>query len=61
VGNDPHCLRNLIDNPKFAELKADLSTRLDTWMKSQGDKGAATEALAHTRKSKFKENKRPTR
>jgi uncharacterized sulfatase len=57
VENDPHCLRNLIDDPKFAELKADLSTRLDAWMKSQGDEGAATEALAHTRKSGFKENK----
>jgi uncharacterized sulfatase len=61
VENDPHCLRNLIDDPKFVELKADLSTQLDAWMKSQGDEGAATEALAHTRKSKFKENIRPTR
>ena len=59
VENDPHCLNNLIDNPKLTELKADLSTRLDAWMKSQGDEGAVTEALAHTRKSKFKENKRP--
>ena len=59
VKNDPHCLNNLIDNPKLTELKADLSTRLDAWMKSQGDEGATTEALAHTRKSKFKENKRP--
>jgi uncharacterized sulfatase len=59
VENDPHCLNNLIDDPKLAELKADLSARLDAWMKSQGDKGAVTEALAHTRKSKFKENKRP--
>ena len=59
VENDPHCLNNLIDDPKYAALKADLSTRLDAWMKSQGDEGAATEALAHTRKSKFKENKRP--
>jgi N-sulfoglucosamine sulfohydrolase len=54
VENDPHCLNNLIDDPKLAELKADLSARLDAWMKSQGDKGAVTEALAHTRKSKFK-------
>ena len=59
VENDPHCLKNLIDNPEYAELKGDLSTQLDAWMISQGDKGAATEALAHTRKSKFKENKRP--
>jgi N-sulfoglucosamine sulfohydrolase len=57
VENDPHCLKNLIDDPKFAQLGADLSTRLDAWMKSQGDKGAATEAQAHTRKSGFKENK----
>ena len=61
VENDPHCLNNLIDDPEFVELKADLSTQLNAWMKSQGDEGAATEALAHTRKSKFKENKRPTR
>ncbi|MDB4357290.1 sulfatase [Mariniblastus sp.] len=61
VEKDPHCLNNLIDDPMLAELKDDLSTRLDAWMKSQGDEGAATEALAHTRKSKFKENKRPTR
>ncbi len=59
VENDPHCLNDLIGDPKFAELKADLSTRLDAWMKSQGDKGAATEAQAHTRKGGFKENKRP--
>jgi N-sulfoglucosamine sulfohydrolase len=59
VENDPHCLNNLIDDPAYAELKAELSTRLDAWMKSQGDEGAATEALALTRKSKFKENKRP--
>ena len=61
VENDPHCLNNLIDNPKFAELKVDLSMRLDAWMKSQGDEGAVTEAQALTRKSKFKENKRPNR
>tara|TARA_B110000483_G_scaffold239204_1_gene317272 strand:+ start:808 stop:2220 length:1413 start_codon:yes stop_codon:yes gene_type:complete len=59
VENDPHCLNNLIDNPKYAELKVDLSTQLDAWMISQGDKGAGTEALAHTRSKRFKENKRP--
>ena len=60
VEHDPHCLNNLIDDPKFAQLKEDLSTRLDTWMESQGDEGAVTEALALTRKSKFKENIPPT-
>lgn len=59
VENDPHCLNNLIDDPKHARMKAELSKRLDAWMKSQGDEGAATEALAHTRKSNYKENKRP--
>ena len=60
VENDPHCLNNLIDDQKYAELKAELSDRLDAWMKSQGDNGAATEALARTRQSGYKENKRPT-
>ena len=60
VENDPHCLNNLIDDQEYAELKAELSDRLDAWMKSQGDNGAATEALARTRQSGYKENKRPT-
>jgi uncharacterized sulfatase len=60
VENDPHCLNNLINDPRYAELRAELSTRMDTWMESQGDEGAVTEALALTRKSKFKENIRPT-
>ena len=59
VENDPHCLNNLIDDPKHAGIKTELSKRLDVWMKSQGDEGAATEALAHTRGRRYKENKRP--
>ena len=46
---DPHCLNNLIDDPGLTGLKLDLSNRLDAWMKQQGDKGAETEAIAHTR------------
>jgi len=53
VANDPHCLNNLIEDPRFAELKAGLSRKLDEWMKSQGDKGAETEAIAHTRKAGY--------
>lgn len=60
VENDPHCLNNLIDDPKYAGLKTELSERLDAWMQSQGDDGAATEALALTRQSGYKENRRPT-
>ena len=59
VENDPHCLNNLIDDPRYAAMKTDLSRRLDSWMKSQGDEGAATEALAHTRQRRYKENRRP--
>lgn len=59
VQKDPHCLENLIDDPKLAETRTTLSSKLDAWMKSQGDKGAATEEIAHTRKAGFqKKNKR---
>lgn len=51
VVNDPHCLNNLIDDPKLADLKNELGTELDSWMESQGDKGAETEAIANTRKA----------
>ncbi len=53
VVNDPHCLNNLIDDPSLTGLKLDLSNRLDAWMKQQGDKGAETEAIAHTRKASY--------
>jgi len=53
VQNDPHCLNNLIDDTRYAQLKAQLSQKLDQWMLSQGDKGAETEALAHTRKANY--------
>ncbi len=58
VEKDPHCLNNLIDDPKYKAIKSELSKRLDAWMKSQGDQGAATEAMAHTRHRGYKENKR---
>lgn len=49
VADDPHCLHNLAPDPKFADLKKELSTQLDQWMTSQGDQGLKTEALAPTR------------
>ena len=54
---DPHCLNNLIDAPEHKELTARLSKQLDQWMESQGDKGAETEAIAHTRKAGFGKKK----
>ena len=49
VANDPHCLHNLIDDPRLAETRNQLSGQLDAWMKSQGDSGHAIEAKAHER------------
>ena len=54
VVKDPHCLTNLVSDPELADLKNELALRLDEWMASQGDHGAQTEAIAHTRKAKFK-------
>ena len=53
VAADPHCLNNRIEDPRLAKLKAELSQKLDEWMKSQGDQGAETEAIAHTRKAGY--------
>ena len=53
VASDPHCLINLIDDPDLVELRRELSSQLDAWMESQGDQGAETEAIAHTRNANF--------
>ena len=60
VSVDPHCLNNLVDSEELSALKVELSEELDRWMKSQGDKGAETEALAHTRKASFGKKKNGT-
>ncbi len=39
TATDPFELTNLADDPKHAELKKQLSARLDEWMKEQGDPG----------------------
>ena len=56
VEHDPHCLHNLIQDPKYAALQKTLSQQLDQWMASQGDQGAATEEIAHTRKASAQKN-----
>jgi N-sulfoglucosamine sulfohydrolase len=53
VKSDPHCLNNLIDDTRLSMLKLELSNKLDQWMASQGDQGAETEAIAHTRKAGY--------
>lgn len=47
---DPWCLNNF-DNPEVINL---LSSKLDDWMKQQGDKGDATERAAHERQPEDK-------
>ena len=46
---DPWNRKNLIGDPALAPVVADLRSRLDAWMTSQGDKGQETEELALTR------------
>lgn len=53
VKKDPHCLENLIERPEYQDLVKELSSKLDNWMKQQGDLGTETEAIAHTRKAGY--------
>ncbi|QGJ70397.1 Choline-sulfatase [Planctomycetales bacterium 10988] len=46
VKNDPWQLKNLADDPHYAEVLAELQTQLAAWMQSQGDHGHATEMQA---------------
>lgn len=52
---DPWNRNNLIEDASLAPVIADLKQRLDSWMKSQGDEGQATEEKALTRMPKFKD------
>ena len=50
VGEDagqPWEVKNLAEDPKYAETLAGLRAKLDAWMKQQGDEGGVTEAKAH--------------
>lgn len=52
--------KNLADDPKLAEAKAELKNQLAMWMKTQGDKGAQTEmeALEYQGRNRKKPNKK---
>jgi len=49
---DPEEMKNLADDPSFADIKARLQKELDAWITQQGDKGMVTENLASTRQGK---------
>ncbi|NNU33346.1 hypothetical protein HK413_02710 [Mucilaginibacter sp. S1162] len=50
--NDPFNLKNLADDPKYANVKAELDAQLTAFMKQQNDKGIETEMEALTRQPK---------
>lgn len=54
--------KNLADDPKLAEAKAELKNQLAMWMTAQGDKGAQTEmeALDHQGRNRKKPNNKST-
>ena len=54
VVNDPHCLKNLINEPETQAIRSQLSNQLSVWMEQQGDQGVATENLAETRQKLYR-------
>ena len=53
-------VKNLVDDPAYAETLTELSEKLDAWMAQQGDEGIATEARAneHQKRGGKKNNAR---
>jgi len=49
---DPYEMKNVADDPKLANVKADLRKQLLAWMKQQGDEGNATERKARERQAR---------
>jgi len=53
VRKDPYELENLADDPRHAQRRDHLLSRLKKWMKQQGDRGIETELATHeNRKTK---------
>ena len=50
VIEDPLEMRNLAEDPEYADEIAGLRKELDRWMQSQGDQGVATELVANQHK-----------
>lgn len=46
IQKDPYELNNLAAKPDYAEIKGNLRTELDRWMRQQGDEGVDTELRA---------------
>ena len=50
--NDPLEMKNLAEDTKYAQIRADLTNRLENWMADQGDRGLETERDAILRLGK---------
>lgn len=61
VAKDPFNQHNLAEDPNFAEIKKELRGRLDTWMRSQGDRGQETEMQALEHQWRNQETKKSRR
>ncbi len=58
VTDNRNNMKNLANDPNLADVKKDLRRRLEAWMESQGDRGQATELLAHTRQWRNRNKKK---
>jgi len=60
VVNDPLELHNIADDEQFADVKAELRSKLEQWMQQCGDSGQATEmeALQHMNRGRSKIQRR---
>ena len=54
VDNDPYERKNLAGNAELADVEAALQSKLDEWMRQQGDKGMETELMATGRQGNGK-------
>lgn len=53
---DPYELNNLAENPDYADIKAELSARLDKWMNQQGDPGAVMDTEKYYQSAREKKH-----
>lgn len=54
IAADPFCMKNIAADGSLADVKTELHTKLQEWMKQQGDSGAATEIAGVERRAKKK-------
>ncbi|MEM7478958.1 MAG: sulfatase, partial [Planctomycetota bacterium] len=52
--SDPMQMKNLADDPQYADVVTELKVELESWMKSQGDDAKQSELAALTRQGKYR-------